>query len=182
MLEDAPGTAIAARDAAPTHALSETAMAYARQALSPATRRAYASHLRAWERWCEDKGALPCPAHPALVANHLAELAGQRSHATLSGKLAAIAQAHALLRLPFEASDPELRKTVQGIARTHGRRPQRPAAPLLTRDVIRIASACGGSLRGERDRALLLLGFAGAFRRSELVRIRVADLSCGPHG
>ena len=164
------------------HALSDTATAYARQALSPATRRSYASHLRAWEAWCKGRGALPCPAAPALVANNLAELAGQRSHATLSGRLAAIAQAQALLRLPFDAGDPELRKTLQGIARTHGRRPQRQAAPLLTPDVIRIASACGGSLRGERDRALLLFGFAGAFRRSELVRIRVADLSFGPHG
>ena len=48
--------------------------------------------------------------------------------------------------------------------------------------MIRIASACDGSLRGERDRALLLGFFAGAFRRSELVRIRVADLTFGPHG
>jgi hypothetical protein len=79
MAEDPPGTAIAAREAvrdvAPAHALSETAMAYARKALSAATRRAYASHLRAWESWCQERGALPCPAAPALVANHLAELA-----------------------------------------------------------------------------------------------------------
>jgi integrase len=117
-----------------------------------------------------------------MVANHLAELAGQRAYATLTGRLSAIAQAHALLRLPFDKQDPELRKTLQGIARTHGTRPERRAAPLLTQDVIRVASACGGSLRGERDRALLLLGFAGAFRRSELVQIRVGDLTFGQHG
>src|SRR5689334_11895348 len=63
------------RDVVSAHALSETAKAYARKALSAATRRAYASHLRAWERWCRERGALPCPAAPALVANHLAELA-----------------------------------------------------------------------------------------------------------
>jgi len=186
MSDEAPETALAPSNATQAvgqpHMLSETAMAYARQALSPATRRAYASHLRAWEAWCRRLRALPAPAAPSLVANHLAELAGTRSYATLTGRLAAIAQAHALLRLPFDAGHPELRKTLQGIARTHGRKPQRQAAPLLTADVIRIASVCGGSLRGERDRALLLLGFAGAFRRSELVSLRVSDLSFGPHG
>jgi hypothetical protein len=139
----ARGPAAAGSPALPAsdaHPLSEAALAYARQALAPATRRAYASHLRAWEGWCRDKGVPPAPAAPSLVANHLAELAGARTYATLTGRLAAIAQAHALLRLPFDAGDPELRKTLQGIGRTHGRKPQRQAAPLLTADVIRIAS------------------------------------------
>ena len=75
-----------------------------------------------------------------------------------------------------------LRRTLQGIARRHGTRPKRQAAPLLTADVLRVAAVCGGDRRGERDRALILLGFAGAFRRAELVMIRVADLCFGPHG
>ena len=169
-------------DAAPPHALSETALGYARQALAPATRRAYGSHLRAWEAWCTAKGASAAPAAPVLVANHLAELAGTRAYVTLTSRVSAIAQAHALLRLPFDLRDPELRKTLQGIARAHGTRPKRQAAPLLAGEIIKVAGACGGDLRGERDRALLLLGFAGAFRRSELVEIRVGDLTFGPHG
>ena len=52
---------------------------------------------------------------------------------------------------------------------------------MLTAAVTKLAGTCGG-LRGERDRALILLGFAGAFRRSELVKIQVADLAVGPHG
>ena len=166
----------------PAPALSGTARAYAGQALSAATRRAYASHLRAWESWCRARNVPAAPAAPALVANHLAELAGQRAYVTLTARLSAIAQAHALLRLPFDRDDPELRKILQGIARTHGRRPRRQAAPLLTADILRIAGSCGGSLRGERDCALILLGFAGAFRRAELVAIQVADLRFGPHG
>jgi len=59
-------------DANSPHALSDAALGYARQALSPATRRAYGSHLRAWEAWCTAKGAVAAPAAPALVANHLA--------------------------------------------------------------------------------------------------------------
>ena len=116
------------------------------------------------------------PASPALVANHLAELAGTRSHATLTGRLDALARAHAFLRLAFDRADPAIRQTLSGIARTHGTRPKRQAAPLLTADVVRIASACGGDLRGERDRALLLLGFAAALRRAELVAIEVRHL------
>ena len=102
--------------------------------------------------------------------------------ATLTSLVSAIAQAHALLRLPFDLRDPELRKTLQGIARAHGTRPKRQAAPLLSGEIIKLAGACGGDLRGKRDHALLLLGFAGAFRRSELVEIRVGDLTFGPHG
>lgn len=175
-----PVTSPPSRDIAPM--LSDTALTYARQALSPATRRAYGSHLRAWEAWCRTKGVPAAPAAPSLLANHLAELAGKRAYVTLASRLSAIAQAHALLRLPFDQRDPELRKTLQGIARTHGTRPRRQAAPLVTADVIRLVSACGGSLRDERDRALILLGFAGAFRRSELVAIRVDELTFGQHG
>lgn len=177
-----PPAAVPAASAAVAPVLSETALDYARQALSPATRRAYRSHLRAWEAWCRARDVVPAPAAPALVANHLAELAGRRAHATLTGRLAAIIQAHRLLRLPFDAQDPELRQTLAGITRTHGVRPRRQAAPLLTADVLRIAGACGGDLRGERDRALILLGFAGAFRRAELVAIQRDDLRFGPHG
>ena len=111
-----------------------------------------------------------------MVANHLAELAGTRSHATLTGRLDALARAHAFLHLAFDRADPAIRQTLSGIARTHGTRPKRQAAPLLTADVVRIASACGGDLRGERDRALLLLGFAAALRRVELVAVEVKHL------
>src|SRR5438270_2346083 len=97
MAEEAAGTALPPLDSgpravSPAQPLSAAAMHYARQSLAPATRRAYASHLRAWEAWCQSHGALPCPAAPALVANHLAELAGQRAHATLTGRLAALVQ------------------------------------------------------------------------------------------
>ena len=162
--------------------LSETAAAYARQALAPATRRAYRSHLRAWESWCRARDLPALPAPPALVANHLAELAGQRSHSTLAGRLAAIIRAHRLLGLGFDAADAGLRETFSGIVRSHGRAPRRQAAPLRSADILSIAAACGDDARGLRDRALLLVGFAGAFRRSELVRIRCEDLAFGADG
>jgi len=167
----APNTALVQAEV-----LSERAAAYARASLSPATWRAYRSHLRAWEAWCRARGAVALPASPALVANHLAELAGTRSHAALTGRLDALARAHAFLRLAFDRADPAIRQTLSGIARAHGTRPKRQAAPLLTADVVRIAAACGGDLRAERDRALLLFGFAAALRRAELVAVEVEHL------
>ncbi len=59
--------------------------------------------VRAWEAWCRDKDIAPAPAAPALVANHLAELASRRAYVTLTSRLSAIAQAHALLCLPFDS-------------------------------------------------------------------------------
>ena len=96
--------------------------------------------------------------------------------------MSAIAQAHVLLRLPFDLRHPKPRKTLEGTARAHATRPKREAAPLLADEIIRLAGACGGYLRGERNHALLLLGFSGAFRPSKLVEIRVGDLTFGPHG
>ena len=58
---------------------------------------------------------------------------------------------------------PELRATVAGIAKAHGSKPRRQAAPLLAVAALPIAGVCGGDLRGERDSALILLGFADAF-------------------
>ncbi|MBN9508403.1 MAG: tyrosine-type recombinase/integrase [Alphaproteobacteria bacterium] len=175
----APDRLPAAPDRLP---LSEAAASYARAALAPATRRAYRSHLRAWEAWCRTRDLPPLPAPPPLVANHLAELAGRRSVSTLSCRLAAIIRAHRLLGLGFDVTDAGLRETVAGIVRTHGRAPRRRAAPLRTDQILRIAAACGEDLRGLRDRALLLVGFAGAFRRSELVGIRCDDLAFGADG
>jgi integrase len=162
--------------------LSEAAAAYARQAIAPATRRAYRSHLRAWKAWCRARDLPALPAPPALVANHLAELAGVRAHSTLAGRLAAIIRAHRLLGLAFDAADAGLRETLSGIVRTHGRAPRRQAAPLRSADILRIAAACDADARGLRDRALLLVGFAGAFRRGELVRIRCEDLAFAAGG
>ena len=126
---------------------SERVAAYARASLSPATWRAYQSQLRAWEAWCRARSVAAMPASPVLVANHLAELASVRSHSTLTGRLDALTRAHAFMRLAFDRADPAIRQTLSGITRTHGTRPKRQAAPLLTADVVRIASACGGDCR-----------------------------------
>src|SRR6478609_8735299 len=121
---------------------------------------------------------------PTAVAAYLASLAGLYSRAALDRRLAAIGQQHRLRGLAWSAGDPAIRTTLQGIARQHGSR-RRQAAALTSTELKKLVAACGGDTAGLRDRALLLVGFAGALRRSELVGIDREHLpspkpGCGP--
>lgn len=155
--------------------LSAEARAYASNTRALNTRRAYASAWREFEAFCAGRGwpALPAPAD-AVIA-WLAALADAGARASTIGvKLAAIRFAH-----QSQATDPTalpaVRLVWQGIRRTIGTA-QRQKAPVTLDDLRAMARACGDDLRGKRDRALLLVGWAGAFRRSELVGLDVEDL------
>ena len=91
---------------------------------------------------------------------------------TLRRRVAAIARAHRIALHPLDTKHPAIRETLRGIARTHGE-PGRRSAALTTAEIKRLVGVCGNDLAGARDRALLLIGFAGALRRSELVSIDV---------
>jgi integrase len=104
------------------------------------------------------------------VAGHLASLAKTLGRSGLHRRLAAIAHHHRQAGHPWEARHPAISATLRGILATHGR-PARPAAALTSVEVKRLLASCGSDLAGRRDQALLLLGFAGALRRSELVAI-----------
>jgi len=129
------------------------------------TKRSYESDFRHFVAW----GGL-VPAIPVDVAKYLAAHAGGLSVATLARRLVAIGQAHGVRGLPDPTKTELVRRTMRGIRRTYGR-PQRRATALTTEDVLVITSRLGNALVDIRDRALLLMGFAGAFRRSELVAI-----------
>ena len=148
----------------------KAAEAYARVALAPETRRAYAADWAHFAEWCRAAGCAPLPAEPAAVAAYLAALAPLYSRSALERRLAAIGHAHRLRELEWSAGHPAIRATLRGIYRTHHRR-TRQAAALTSAELRRLVAACGGDLTGTRDRALLLLGFAGALRRSELVAV-----------
>src|SRR6266516_3901132 len=134
-------------------------------ATAPNTRRAYDSDLKHFLAW---GGSLP--ANPDVVARYLAAHATIHVVATLARRLVAIRRAHALQSLPDPVRSELVRLTFRGIRRAHGR-PQRRAAALTTERIAAIVASLGDSIRDARDRALLLIGFAGAFRRSELSRI-----------
>ena len=146
------------------------AATYAGRALSENTRRAYESDWNAFAAWCRAGGVAPLPASPLVVAGHLASLAGQLGRSGLRRRLAGIAEMHRRTGNPWEGSHPAIAATLRGILATHGA-PSRPAAALTSVEVKRLLASCGRDLAGLRDAALLLTGFAGALRRSELVAI-----------
>ena len=149
--------------------LSRATRELIRASLSKATQRAYKADLQHFRTW----GGF-VPSNAPQVALYLADHASALSVATLRRRLASIAKAHAGSGYPNPVDSEAVRMTLRGIRRTNGK-PQRQARPLETADLLRIAGDAK-SAQEIRDQALLLLGFAGAFRRSELVALDVEDL------
>jgi integrase len=132
--------------------------------------------------WAVEQGLASLPAAPETVALYLTARAGQgRRPATLEQDLAAIAGAHRAAGLPSPRDAEAVRMVRAGIRRERGTAP-RQVAPLLAGHVRALVGALPRTLLGMRDRALLLVGFAGAFRRSELAALRVEDLDWTDEG
>lgn len=137
-----------------------------RDSLAMNTRRAYLSDLAHFEGW---GGHIP--ASDTLVAAYLAAHAETLSVATLVRRLASISKAHAASGVANPVRE-LVRATLRGIRRRRGSA-QREAKPLLKDDLFAVLGAMGNGLKDARDHALLLIGFAGGFRRSELVAIDI---------
>jgi hypothetical protein len=133
---------------------------YARQALAPATLQAYAADWAEFAAWCQQRGASAVPADPTTVTAYLASIAVSHARSTLRRRLAAIGRAQRMKGIAWAASHPAIRDTLAGIFRCHGT-PQRRAAAIGTAELRQLVATCGTDLAGQRDRALLLLGFAG---------------------
>jgi integrase len=167
-----------------------TAAALARRAKADNTRRAYRAGVRAWCAWCARHDLPALPANPDDIAAFLAEQRYPpppgKPHAvnTIKLRAAAIRYLHYLARLPSPTTTAEVSETLAGLTREAGQNGDGPRPKLAARVAIlrEIVAASGGDLRSLRDRALLLVGFAGAFRRAELARIRVEHLEETEHG
>lgn len=164
-----------------TNALGAPARArierYLTEARAASTRRAYGASWRDWVSWCETSGHSPIPTTPQILADYLTHLAESGAKpATLGVRLASIAAAHRAKRLDDPTKAEGVRQVMAGIRRAHGAG-QRKAAP-VTRDRLRafVGLYDSRTLTGLRNRALLLAGFAGAFRESELASIQVEDI------
>lgn len=155
-------------------------------ARAPATLRAYAADWRAFEAWCRLADLPPLPAHPATVAAFVAAEADLgRKPSTLARRAIAIGLHHRALGYPRPQEHPAaqaIADVLKGAARRARRRPVRKHAADadVTRDMLK--ACAGSSLRAHRDRALVALGMAGAFRRSELVALRLSDLTWRDEG
>ena len=146
-----------------------TAEAYREKAYAASTLRAYRGDWRDFVGYCAARGASPLPADPLVVRTYLAVAAERdgRKVATLQRRIAAIAYHHREAGHALDTQDAALRATWRGIRRDVGVAPTRKA-PAVTEAVKAMVAGLPDTLVGVRDRALLLLGFAGAFRRSEL--------------
>ncbi len=155
---------------------------YARAEKSPATRRCYASDFRIFQSWCETQGLCALPAQPAAICGFLAaEAASGTKTSTLGRRLAAIKYRHKLSGFQSPTDDEKCKATMRGIRRVHGAAPVKKAAA-TSEKILAMAALCPSDLRGLRDRAILLLGFACAMRRSELVALDIADVEECPEG
>jgi site-specific recombinase XerD len=121
------------------------------------------------------------PAIPGTVAAYIAECAGRLKVGSIQRRLNAITEAHRAVRLESPTHTAIVRNTMKGIRRTKGTAPVQKTAA-LTDDIRAMVDAKDAGMIGVRDRALILLGFAGAFRRSELVSLTVEDCSFGKDG
>ena len=164
------GTLASERDAADT---------YRRMAKADNTRRAYRAAVRAWCTWCARHDLPPLPASGQDVAAFLAGERGRKlSPETLKLRRAAIRYLHRAAGCPVPTDDVCVSETLAGIRREAAKKGQVPRKKVAATATIlrRLLAPIPGDLRGLRDRAILLVGFAGALRRSELAAIRFDQL------
>jgi site-specific recombinase XerD len=164
--------------------LIEKMASYARKGLEGAanTQRAYHADLKQFESWCTDNGQISLPASATTLAAYMAVLAENCLWATINRKLAAISKFHQVHNFRTPSQDPQFKIVMEGIKRTKGiRQKQSPAFTIakLKKILEGIDTQYHATLR---NKALILLGFTGAFRRSELVALNIEDLSFTEEG
>ena len=151
-----------------------------RAAVAPETRRAYASRLKRFFTWCQAEGVSTAfPTSPEVLAAYVASLADSgAAPATVEQILAAIAAAHRAEGTPSPTETLLVKKTLKGYRREHGAAPasRKDAATVEVVRMLLAATALDDSPKNIRDAAIISLGFAGAFRRSELSALDIEDL------
>lgn len=162
--------------------LTEAEARYVQAARAPNTRRGYRSDWADFTAWCAGQGTEPLPAAPETVTGYVLALVGSgRKVSTVSRHLSSISSAHRLAGLPSPTDHPRVRTVWEGVRRVHqeaaGKAP--PLMPPVLWDVI---DRLPDTAVGHRDAALLLVGFVGALRRSEISAARVEDLAEHPRG
>lgn len=155
------------------------------KAKADSTLRKYALARQHYETWCETTGRIAYPATEQTLVDYVASVhaaPNRTAVSTLRVRLSAVRREHITRGLHYPKGD-ALQDTISGYIRAYGTAPQRQARPLHATDLPRILDQIDlTTMRGIRDRAILLLGFAGGFRRSELAAVEVADLEWHDRG
>ncbi len=154
----------------PLAEIADRASEFIHESKATNTIRAYRADWDHFKEWCQSHGQLSLPASPETVALYLTNLASTHKPATLTRRISAISQAHQIAGLESPTKSPKVHLVMAGIRRTLGTA-QTAKTPVLVDDLKRMVSKLPDGLLGVRDRVLLLIGFCGAFRRSELVAL-----------
>jgi integrase len=154
----------------------EAADSFAKKSKAVSTRRVYRGDWKRFLEWCDDRGATPLPAAPEVVSIYLAYLAKNHLPRTIGRAACAISYAHSLARQPIPTADPRVRATLAGIRREIGMETRHRKDPVHSEELFELVRGLSNTLRDCRDRAIILVGFGGAFRRSELVALDVGDI------
>ena len=141
------------------------------------TRRAYRADWAEFMEFCEERGFTAMPSTAKAVSSFILHLLDSgRKASTISRKMTSIGEAHKTLRAPNPVVDPEIRSLLAGIKRTIGTKVEQKA-PLMTEIIKQLLTHVENDKKGKRDKALLLVGYAGGFRRNELTGIMVEDIT-----
>lgn len=162
--------------------LAGRAQEFAALAQAPATTRAYRLDWTHFTDWCARMNLAALPAAPGTVAAYLVAHADVLKISTLTRRLSSIAVAHRLAGYALDTGHPDLRATWQGIRRARGTAQRQVEALTVPRLKQVLDHIPGDRLIDVRDRALLLVGFSAALRRSELCDLDVADVAVSPEG
>jgi integrase len=180
---DSPLPSAADQDQSPAHLrdLTDRARGYVEAASSANTRKAYASDWKHFSAWCRRSGLTPLPPHPQTVGLYITACAsGSASGTTGSGakansvstierRLSSLSWNYAQRGLSLDRKDRHIATVLSGIRNSHARPPVQKEAVMAEDIIAMIETRDRGTLRGLRDRAMLLIGYAGGLRRSEIV-------------
>lgn len=161
--------------------LSAAAAGYALSSRSENTRRAYKADWAHFASWCLAMQLQALPATGTTVCLYLSAHAGILNVRTLHRRLATISSAHKAAGQRSPVAESNVKAVWSGIARRHAQ-PQRRKTPLVVESMRSVLDQLDDSAWGKRDRALLLLAWGGALRRSEVVSLRRADVSIEERG
>jgi site-specific recombinase XerC len=161
--------------------LVDTARDYARQATAENTNTAYAKDWAHFTRWCRRRGANALPPSPELIGLYIANCASPDAKAparsvrplsvsTIERRLSGLAWHYQQRGFTLDRKDRHIATVLAGIRRKHARPPVQKEA-VLAEDIVAMVATLGFDLRGLRDRAILLIGYAGGLRRSEIVSL-----------
>ncbi len=143
------------------------------------TLRAYQSDFRDFSTFCIKNGFSPIPTQPKIIALYITKLSKSSKFSTLKRRIASISVIHKLKGHYLDTKHPIIMENLHGIKRALGSR-QKAKKPILINDLKLIIKVINKEKL--RDKALILIGFAGGFRRSELVNINKEDIEFVPEG